>query len=80
MPSPSLTSSMVGQTPRGPRLDPLEPSGQSDAPASLSPYATNPPGAPAGAPLWSASRWAAASSSGGDLPQPPVRGDVPPVG
>ena len=81
MPSPLLTGSVVGQMPRGPRLESLEPAGQDDAPASPSPYATNPPGAPAGAPLWSASRWAAASSSGGDLPQPPrLRGDVPPAG
>jgi UDP-N-acetylmuramyl pentapeptide phosphotransferase/UDP-N-acetylglucosamine-1-phosphate transferase len=81
MPSPSLTGSVVGQAPRGPRLEPLEPSSQGDTPASPSPYTTNPPVAPAGAPLWSASRWAAASSSGGDLPQPPrARGDVPPAG
>ena len=79
LPSPS----MVGQAPRGPHLESLEPAAQGDAPISPSPsaYATNPPTASAGAPLWSASRWAAASGSGGDLPQPPqARGDIPPAG
>lgn len=72
MPSPS----MISQSPRALRL---EPSSQGDTP--VSPYATNPPATPAGAPLWSAGRWAAASGSGGDLPQPPqARGDVPPAG